>query len=247
MGGDNHLQCCYREQLGYALYAKFREPKLFRMAVTGDWDLIPARCMSHPKEAAFVHKYPPADTALHRILRPALTAAETTTTCGSTTDDQQLQLALDRDTLEQMSNLKLAAVVALLEANRQAAALPDSFGRTPLHLACMDVVGGGAAAAAAILAVNPVAVTVTDSAEQRTPLHFLVARNSSIPLDLLNQLIECCPTAVFRQDIVGDTPIDIVEQRGDEIDNAAEVLEILKAIPDTKSERSFARSSPNEV
>jgi hypothetical protein len=221
MGGD-HLHCCYREQLGYAFYAKFREPKLFRMAVTGNWDLIPDRCRTHPKEASFVHKYPPADTALHRMLRPFAACEE-----------QQL----DGETVDKMNELKLAAVSALLDANRQAAGLPDSFGRTPLHLACMDVAGGGTTAAAMILDVQPIALTAVDS-EQRTPLHFLVARNETIPVDLLSKMLEQYPEAVFRQDIVGDTPIDIVEKRKNEIHNAAHILELLKAIPDPKAERS---------
>lgn len=222
------MQCCYREQLSYALYTKFREPKLFRMAVTGDWDMIPARCRSHPKEATFVHKYPPADTALHRMLRSA-------TACSQ---------GLDSEAVQQMNEMKLAAVSALLEVNPQASELPDSFGRTPLHLACMDVAGAGVATAALILEVNPDAAMAVDS-EQRTPLHYLIARNETIPMDFLSQMLERCPSAVFRKDVVGDTPIDCVEQRIDEIDNAAVVLALLKAIPDAKLEQANPRSCHN--
>jgi hypothetical protein len=66
------LQCCYREQVAYKLYSTFREPALYRMALLGDWEKVPSRCVSHPKEATFVHKYAPNDTALHRILRTEL-------------------------------------------------------------------------------------------------------------------------------------------------------------------------------
>lgn len=230
MGGGDNLQCCYREQLGYALYAKFREPKLFRMTVTGDWDKIPARCRTHPKEASFVHKYPPSDTALHRLLRPV---------------GDCMELLLDEGTASQMNQMKLAAVGALLEANRQAASTADSFGRTPLHLACMDVnQGGGCDAASMILDVNPLAATVVDL-EKRTPLHFLLARNNGIPLDLLQKLLKQSPAAVFQQDVVGDTPVDIVEQRKDEIENATQVLAILRAVPDPQGES--AKSSQQNV
>lgn len=44
--GEGSLHCCYREQLAYSLYGIFREPKLFRLAVRGDWDEIPNRCHS---------------------------------------------------------------------------------------------------------------------------------------------------------------------------------------------------------
>jgi ankyrin repeat protein len=223
MGGEHNLHCCYREQLRYALYAKFREPRLFRMVVAGDWDLVPARCRSHPKEASFVHKYPPADTALHRILRPTLL-------CGSPDDTST---AFDADTLEKMNDMRISAVVALLEAHPQSAIVRDSFGRTPLHWACMNLDTSSSSksgnAAMLIIQANPDAVPIVDS-EQRTALHALVARcNGSIPWDLLSILLEQDPSAVFKSDIVGDTPIEIVQNRCKEIHNAEAVLELLKA------------------
>lgn len=220
MGGDHNLHCCYREQLGYALYAKFREPRLFRMVVAGDWDLVPARCRSHPKEAAFVHKYPPADTALHRILRPTLK-------CGSPDDT-----SFDAETLEKMNNMRMAAVVALLEAYPQSAVVRDSFGRTPLHWACMNLDTSSSKngyAAMLIIQSNPDAVPIEDS-EHRTALHALVARcNGALPMDLLALLLEHDPSAVLKSDLVGDTPIKIVQSRKNEIHNAGAVLELLKA------------------
>jgi hypothetical protein len=229
--------CCYREQLGYALYATFREPRLYRMAVTGDWEGIPARCKSHPKEAAFVHKYPPADTALHRIVNASslTTLASSIVVCENDshgTLDEPVPMAMNQETVDQFIALKMAAIRALLEANRQAASLTDTFGRTPLHLACMDVTDGGAAAALEILSANPMAATVTDVNEQRTPLHFLVARNAHVPLDLLTALVQKCDTTIVqRRDICGESPLDIVERRMNEIDNAAKVLDILRQVP----------------
>ena len=213
-GSSEHHHCCYREQLGYAWYATFREPRLFRMVVAGDWDLVPARCRSHPKEAAFVHKYPPADTALHRILRPTLTCE------------------WDADTWEKMNDLRVAAVVALLEAHPPAAIVRDSFGRTPLHWACMNVdttwSKGGGQAARIIAETNPDAVSMVDS-EQRTALHALVARcHGAIPLDLLSLLLSRDPSVVDQKDVVGDTPLDIVQRRWTELPNAKAVLDILQ-------------------
>lgn len=231
MVGGDHLQCCYREQLSYALYAKFREPRLYSMVVKGDWDLIPARCKHHPKEAQFVHKYPPHDTPLSLLLRPS---------ACSLMDEA----GMDAETAYQMNQLKLNAVVALLEANRQAAVTRDSFGRTPLHLACMDANLDEGAIAAKVLEINPVAATVIDS-ELRTPLHFLVARSEpKIPMPLLQQLVQQYPAAVFRQDAVGDTVLDIVQQRANELENAAEVTELLQKVPDQR--RDSSRGIPQQ-
>jgi Ankyrin repeat len=224
MGGD-HNHCCYREQLGYALYAKFREPKLFRMAVAGDWDLIPARCRSHPKEAAFVHKYPPSDTALHRMLRPAFLS------CTDSTDES----VYDQQTMDKMNELRIGAVAALLETNPQVALIRDSFGRTPLHLACTNATEckfGNAAIL--IIHANPAVVTVVDS-EQRTALHLLVARSNNIPIDLLLLLLQRDPSAIIRSDIVGDSPIEIVKKRFSEIGNAETVLEHMKSAQSTET------------
>jgi hypothetical protein len=213
MGGE-HLHCCYREQVAYSLYSKFCEPKLFRLAVSGRWEKIPARCKSHPKEASFVHKYPPSDTALHRIVRPNPGAC-------SVLDES------DDATIQKIEAIKLEAVDALLGSNRQVACMQDSFGRTPLHLACMQ--SCLEEVALCILSANPRAAAIKDL-EQRTPLHCLLARNDIIPLSLLQKLVEVCPTAVHLQDATGDTAADIVEERRQEIVNAEEVLAILSKV-----------------
>lgn len=208
-----------------------------------------ARCRSHPKEAAFVHKYPPADTALHRMLRPSLSTAPLPSAMSSPPCSNSSQTngddctEVDESTLESnmgwqhVSALKLAAVRALLGANKQAVFLIDSFGRTPLHLACMDCVvegcgeGGGDAVvgvALEVLRANSKAATMTDSTEQRTPLHFLVARSAFIPTRLLTELVQSCPGAMRRRDICGDTPLDILKRRMEEVENVELVLTILQ-------------------
>jgi Ankyrin repeat len=247
------VSCCYREQLGYALYATFREPKLYRMAVTGDWSGLIARCRSHPKEAAFVHKYPPADTALHRILQASWSSITNTDTATCHTENESCSrddasIPLDQETMQQFVALKLVAVQALLEANPHAASLADILGRTPLHLACMDIVPNNEKATAIvseILRAHVPAATLADSHEQRTPLHYLVARNDHVNIGLVQALLDSDssdrgPTdvsACLRRDICGDTPLDIVERRRDEIDNAQEVLAVFRQSVVAKSER----------
>lgn len=214
--GTMENNCCYREQLSYALYSKFREPKLFRMAAAGDWDKIPARCRSHPTEAQFVHKYPPSDTALHRILRPAIS------TCSDTTEQK-----CDQQTLDKMNEMRIAAVIALLEAHPPSVVIRDSFGRTPLHWACMNVVAYNESYAAALIIKScPEAVPLLDS-EHRNALHALVARNNFIPMDVLSLLLEVDSSTALVADIVGETPLQIVERRRAEIQNAEAVLKTL--------------------
>jgi hypothetical protein len=216
-GGDTH--CCYREQLAFSLYSKFREPRLYRAAGHMEhWDSIPARCQSHPKEAAFQHKFAPNDTALHRIFRVVQFECEPT----------RLDPAIEEQ--------RLRAVEALLAANQQAAATLDAFLRTPLHLACMDLSSGsstssGTAAAAALILENDPRIACITDVEKRTPLHFLVARNDEIPMPFLQALIQHGSAAVHMADAVGETPIDIVIRRAKEIGHAEIILEMLQKVP----------------
>jgi hypothetical protein len=226
---DTH--CCYREQLAFSLYSKFREPRLYRAAVhIEDWDSIPARCKSHPKEASFQHKFAPNDTALHRIFRVV--------TAVPVCSEYECEGPTKLDSV--MEEQKLKAVEALLAANPQAAATQDAFLRTPLHLACMKLSSGsstsssssGTAAAAAclILENNPGVACITD-VEKRTALHFLLARNDEIPVPFLQAMIQHGPAAVHLLDAVGETPISIVLRRTKEIAHAAIILEMLQKVP----------------
>jgi ankyrin repeat protein len=219
--GDMH--CCYREQLAFSLYSKFREPRLYRAAGNmEDWDSIPARCQSHPKEALFQHKFAPNDTALHRIFRVVPIPVCNEYECQIT----RLDPAIDEQ--------RLRAVSALLAANQQAAAIQDAFLRTPLHLACMDLSSGsstsstGTAAAAALILENDPGIACITDVEKRTPLHFLLARNDEIPMPFLQALIQHGPAAVRMADAVGETPIDIVVRRTKEIAHAEIILEMLQ-------------------
>lgn len=285
MGGES-LHCCYREQFAYALYAKFRQPKLYRMAENGDWERIPARCASHPKEAAFVHKYPPNDTPLHRILRP-LSSSSTTSSSGCEENNSDVLDHMDDDTaVQQMLHWKMEAVIALINAYPSCVHVRDSFGRNPLHLACMDMKGGGDVAAQYLLnlattsmnsnaksnsnnkkndknsttttpglyhgdtaaattsthqqqddASSTTATTTTSSSsslsclacvmdvvEKRTPLHYLVARNANVPISVLDAVVLQYPQAMHMKDVTGETPLDILRRRQDEIQNVDELL-----------------------
>jgi hypothetical protein len=240
---DTH--CCYREQLAFSLYSTFREPRLYRAAGhTQDWDSIPARCKSHPKEALFQHKFAPNDTALHRIFRVVTAVPVPVCSKYNECDDPT---RLDDLVVEEQ---KLKAVAALLAANQQAAATQDAFLRTPLHLACMELSsststpsssssssGTAAAAAFLILENNPGVACITD-VEKRTPLHFLLARNDEIPIPFLQALIQHGPAAIHMADAVGETPISIVVRRTKEIANAAIILEMLQKVPQVEQSTS---------
>lgn len=174
--------------------------------------MIPQRCKSNPREAQFVHFYPPSDTALHRILRTSTAS-----------------LDVDSTIKNHIQQIKLNAVSALLATYPTATSIRDTFRRTPLHIACMEIhgVGGCAEAAIMILDAYPKASAVQDL-EGRTPLHYLLGRNDVIPLDLLSKLLAVFPKALMMQDNVKETPFMTVQQRGTEIQNADAVLEMLQ-------------------
>jgi hypothetical protein len=212
MSAPNAHQCCVWDNYKYAMYTKFREPKLYRYAAQGDWDLIPHRCKTHPKEATFVHNYAPRDTALSRMLR--------TESCGQCSDDMQ----------QKIFEMKHQAVVALLDANASVASFRDTFQRTPLHWACMDVASNHGESEDSILLLlldrAPQAVHMTD-VEHRTPLHYLVARSDEIPLKLLAKLVALCPEALSMKDEVGETPLDIIQSRKSELNNVDDLIRTL--------------------
>ena len=121
---------CVFQQSSYALYTTFYVPKLYRYVYNGKWHKIPSRCKTHPREAKFIHRYAPRDTALHRILRPP-------DLCS--TEYKQFHATTDPDTKDEIDKLRSNVVRALIEANPSITVTADCFGRTPLHLACMDV------------------------------------------------------------------------------------------------------------
>jgi ankyrin repeat protein len=138
-------------------------------------------------------------------------------------------LDVDATTRQHIEHFKLEAVSALLAAHRPAASTRDAFGRTPLHLACMDIASCGEPAAFMLVDQCPQAAMIQD-VEGRTPMHYLVGRNDSIPCSLLSKLITASPKALQTQDIVSETPLEIVKNRGKEIENVEEVTATLQSI-----------------
>lgn len=208
----NNMLCCYREQLAFSLYTTFQEPKLYRMAARGEWDLIPARCISHPKEAEFRHKYAPNETTLHRLLR---------------TVEFETSLDLDDSAMSEMGLIKLNAVRAILAANRACAMVRDSFGKTPLHYACMSAnASAGKETIQAIVEANPAACSLQDN-EGRTPLHYLVARNDVIPRCVVKLLLDPCSLPLETKDMMKETPLEILLRRRDEIVHVDGLIKIL--------------------
>mmetsp|Transcript_5417 Transcript_5417/g.9418 ORF Transcript_5417/g.9418 Transcript_5417/m.9418 type:complete len:216 (-) Transcript_5417:566-1213(-) len=199
-------ECCRAEKLKFAIYSRFREPKLYKYAARGDWDLVPHRCRTHPNEAKFVHKFPPGDTALHRILRG---------------------VEVDSATKHRIDELRLRAVSALLESNREAATLADSFGRTPLHLACMDIRICGEGVAYILMKAGHQGIQMQDI-EGRTPLHYLVGRNQRIPLALVAEMVSVSPTVLEIRDVVKETVLDVALDRRDDIEDSDSVIQFFK-------------------
>jgi len=207
--------------------------------VTGDWDSIPARCTSHPKEATFVHKYTPNDTTLHRLLR-------TSSYCFGPENESS-------GDLEVTDLQKRSAVIALLDAYPEAVGIRDSFGKTPLHLACQQNNATsspiGCDIAFRLVQEFPDAIIMPD-VEGRTPLHLLLmSRNTrqaslgnsttpdgesdtkpvEIPIKLVQSMLDRRPKVVTILDAVRQTPLDVVNRREEknEISNATAVRKLL--------------------
>jgi ankyrin repeat protein len=136
---------------------------------------------------------------------------------------------VDSDTRHFLEQIKVNAISALVQKHRPIASVMDSFGRTPLHLACMEANNCGETAFDVILEASTKAAANQDM-EGRTPLHYLVSRNDEIPLGFLEKVIAACPAALAMKDLVKETPVDLVESRRSEIRNVDAVLQLLKQI-----------------
>jgi hypothetical protein len=208
----------YKERVTFALYSKFQVPKLYRYAAHGEWDKIPARCKSHPKEVVFHYKYALCDTPLHALLRPMIT-------------EDSVRTKWDEENLKSFDALQLEAVVAMLETNAKAAAEVDNLGRTPLHLACMSCDERNVEIVFTIAHHYPKAVLIHD-VDCRTPLHYLMARCNNVTLPTLKALLNVFSDAINVEDVTGETPLDILERRHNEILNYDKVHEVFeKLIP----------------
>lgn len=153
---------CVVQQSLYLFYTKFRVPKLYRYVDQGKWHKIPSRCMRYPHEAHFVHRYPPYDTALHRLLR---------TPDVRSTEYKQFLVNLDPEIKAEMNQLRIKAILALIQANPSIVSITDWFGQTPLHLACINA-ECTKGTAEILLDAYPKAALIQDKSG-KTPLHYL--------------------------------------------------------------------------
>lgn len=165
-------------------------PRLYRYATQGTWHKIPKRCKTRPREAKFIHRYVPNDTALHRLLRAG----------GSPDHDdgEAPKIPTDSAILKEVAQLLLEAVYALVEANPSIVCVSDSFGRTPLHLACMNVEQVSVQVVEILLEACPKVASVQDLSGS-VPLDYLLAKEQQVPCDLIKKLATVTPVQYLRR------------------------------------------------
>jgi len=205
MTNGDSMQCCYREQVAYAIYARFRLPKLYQYAGNmARWEHIPARCASHPQEMLFVNKYPPHDTALHQVVRQNLDC-------------------VTKDVKEQLDEWKAKAIESLL--SKKTASQVDGLGRLPLHVACMTM---DEDSIRRLVNEYPEGCLVQDRVDKRTPLHYLLARwEGELPLKIIHAMIH--DTQILQiQDLTKERPFDVVVRRLEPIGNRKEAIDVLE-------------------
>lgn len=218
---------CIFERAKLNFYMKFRIPRLYFFADRGHWDRIPARVKVRPDEIDFVHNYVPADTALHRLVRPLTTSAHVVGNCNESTDStlasdsasEVAKTALEDDPIiaEWLRN----GVQAILSARPSAALVVNAFGQTPLHLALQHSMVDSTRrdVALALLRAAPETASWVDSMGN-TPLHYLVEHAALLPTELLNAIVVVEMEALDRRnenekllrEIVGKKHPEWVEQ-----------------------------------
>jgi len=222
----------------YKLYCQWKVPRLFRYADEGNWGQIPARCRRRPSEARFVHKYAPADTPLHRLLRP-LVGDGGDPPCPAAKEEEKEKAKEDQGTEQQrvdeefkeedpvITGLLLDSVEAILRANPKAAVTSNMFGRTPLHLACMEQLTPARISAATYLVRHqpPMIASLRDQFG-KTPFHYLIqarivptddrrAKHNMVGLVeiLVRALLKADSKALERRDNQGQTVLDCIQQK----------------------------------
>lgn len=110
----------------------------------------------------------------------------------------------------------IAAVEAILKSQPEVLEIGDLFGRTPLHVACMQPLSGARVQVALLLLRQaPVVLTRADRQGQ-TPLHHLVTEarvDGDLPLELLYEMAQGDLDALSRRDTSGDSVLDIAARR----------------------------------
>jgi len=204
--------CPFRQGF-YSFYTRFKVPKLYSYVYKGKWHKIPSRCKNHPREAKFIHRYAPCDTALHRLLRPPGLCSPEYENFLSTTDPAMQ---------DEIAQLRLKAVRALVKANPSIISTPDCFGRTPLHLACINV-QYSKGTAELLLDACPAASLIQDTSG-KTPLHYLLTEGQHVPSILIEEFVAAAPNTLTMADRKGRTPIDIAKLNGEQSDSLKKLL-----------------------
>jgi hypothetical protein len=128
-----------------------------------------------------------------------------------------------------ITTMLICAVEALLEANPDAACHANLFGRTPLHLACMELNNNSTTAPAraqaamlllqqqqqqhtksqSSLRARPPLVSIQDH-HGCTALHYLLMNHANnIPRELLQTMLDLDAIALERKNTHGQSPLDV--------------------------------------
>lgn len=208
--------CPFRQGF-YAFYTRLRVPKLYRYVYEGRWHKIPRRTQTHPHEAKFRHRYAPRNTALHCLLCAP-------DSCS--TEYKQFLETTNAAMQQEIAHLRLKAVRALVEVNPSIVSTPDCLGRTPLHLACINI-EYCEGAAEILLDACPMAGCIQDCSG-KTPLHYLLlAENQEVPPRLIQKFAFAAPNAVNIKDRRGRSPLDIVRLNHSQQSKSALILKML--------------------
>jgi len=113
-----------------------------------------------------------------------------------------------------VAEMMLQAIRAIAEAHPSSVAKTNMFGRTPLHLACMDLTFSRAQAAEYLIRHTPMITQLTDHTGS-TALHYLMENQDAstvIPHSLLLNYLQADPQALERCNKSGFTPLDLYLQ-----------------------------------
>jgi ankyrin repeat protein len=138
-----------------------------------------------------------------------------------------------------------------LEANPDAVCHANLFGRTPLHLACMELNNNSTTAPAraqsAMLLLQPSAARTAVRLEDHhgcTALHYLLTNSSnSIPRELMQTILDLDACALERRNNHGQSPLDVFAafQQDDTVtrvradDQKLDICQVLRIISTTST------------
>ena len=187
----------------YHLYERTRVPRLFRLADQGKWEHIPRRV--RPRQARFVHAYAPCDTALHRLVRPLVDCQLRSDELSKLEDDDDDATEPSVDLWDDVREIWIEAVQAILDAYPAAPSVPNAFQRTPLHLVATHPTPNEALVR--MLESCPHAATCVDGKGQ-TALHYYCRRSQEVEGSVIQAFLQADPHALDRCDSQGWKPME---------------------------------------